>query len=150
MMTLRMVMNFDRPTLVAGAKSREGIPFLDRARRLLGDKVVFVTEDGSFGEKGLASEVAIRIMDEFEIVYTCGPEPMMATALAVEEKLSSAERIIVCVERHTVCGVGLCGKCAMDGYRTCVDGPCFSLASLSKDTAFGRYRRGPSGLRELC
>ena len=80
--------------------------------------------------------------------YNCGPEPMMVAAVAVEEKLTSADRILICVERQTVCGVGLCGKCAMDGYRTCVDGPCLSITSLSEDTAFGRFRRGPSGLHE--
>ena len=39
----------------------------------------------------------------------------------------------------------LCGKCSMDGYRTCVDGPCFTLDELEETTSFGRYHRGPSG-----
>ena len=70
---------------------------------------------------------------------------MMAAAVDVELKYATPDRIVVLVERHTTCGVGLCGKCSMDGYRTCVDGPCFTLNELAETTSFGRYHRGPSG-----
>jgi len=140
------LMEFGRPMLVAGAKSREGIPFFDRARRLLGDKVVFVTEDGSFGEKGLASDVAGRLMDGFEVVYTCGPEAMMRKLyeLAKEKGLE----IQASLERFMRCGFGLCGSCVIGPFLVCKDGPVFDKGMLEAvEGEFGSYSRDRCGRR---
>ena len=138
------------PLIILGAKNQEELLFQREFQRL--GETVLATEDGSVGLCGTVvdalREAASQQNLEGSAFYNSGPEPMMVAAAALERKLTSPDRIIVCVERHTVCGVGLCGKCALDGYRTCIDGPCFSLASLGEDTAFGRVRRGPSGLRE--
>lgn len=138
------------PLILLGGRSREDLLFREEFEQL-GETVV-ATEDGSAGMMGTVVDALRRLALQRNLqgsaFYNCGPESMMIAAVALEEQLTSPDRILACVERHTVCGVGLCGKCAMDGYRTCVDGPCFSLVSLSRDTAFGRYRRGPSGLRE--
>ena len=76
-----------------------------------------------------------------------GPERMMVAAAQLERQVVPAEQIHFSIERQTECAIGLCGKCALDGYRLCVDGPVFSLAQLGPDTAFGRWRRRPSGRR---
>ena len=57
------------------------------------------------------------------------------------------DRLLFCLERHTACGIGLCGKCSVDGKRTCVDGPWFSGADLVDSIDFGMYHRRPSGLK---
>jgi len=138
------------PLIILGGKTQEELLFRREFEKL--GETVLSTEDGSAGLSGTVVDALREVTSQQNLegsaFYNCGPEPMMVAAAALERKLTSPDRIIVCVERHTVCGVGLCGKYAMDGYRTCVDGPCFSLASLGEDTAFGRVRRGPSGLRE--
>jgi NAD(P)H-flavin reductase len=116
--------------------------------KTLGETVV-MTDDGSEGGHGTTVDALRGLLAERglrdPVFYNCGPERMLAAAVDVEAMYASHDRINICVERHTICGVGLCGKCSMDGYRTCVDGPCFTLDELAESTAFGRYHRAPSG-----
>ncbi len=52
------------------------------------------------------------------------------------------------LERIIKCGVGLCGSCAIGGFRVCVDGPVFNseqLKSIAEE--FGRTRLDASGRR---
>jgi hypothetical protein len=96
------------------------------------------------GLRGLATRRDVR---ERRLVF-CGPKAMMVAALELTRSWTSAERILACVERHTSCGIGICGKCSLDGQRTCVDGPRFNGAKLFASRDFGRFHRGPSGRRE--
>jgi dihydroorotate dehydrogenase (NAD+) catalytic subunit len=140
----------DKPLIILGATRKGRLMFVDEFKSL-GETIVF-TDDGSAGGRGTAVDALRKLLDQRKLAnatfYNCGPEGMMAAAVAIEEDHVPRERIIICVERHTCCGVGLCGKCSMDGYRTCVDGPCFTLDALDESTSFGKYRRGPSGLPE--
>jgi len=77
--------------------------------------------------------------------FICGPEPMMAAAARLLVKHVDASKIYLGLERYMSCGVGLCGKCALDGYRTCVDGPVMRLDQLGLDGDFGARRRIKSG-----
>jgi dihydroorotate dehydrogenase electron transfer subunit len=43
------------------------------------------------------------------------------------------------------CGGGLCGSCALDEKRVCVDGPVFTGEQALKLTEFGRFRRNEAG-----
>jgi hypothetical protein len=78
----------------------------------------------------------------------------MVAALETAKRGSAPDRLLFCVERHTSCGIGICGKCSLDGRRVCVDGPWFSGAELLASREFGRFHRGPSGrleaLRPQC
>lgn len=137
----------EKPLIILGATRKERLMFADEFKTL-GETVV-MTDDGSEGRQGTSVHALQDLLAERElknaVFYNCGPERMMATAVDVELKYATPDRIVICVERHTCCGVGLCGKCSMDGYRTCVDGPCFTLDELAETTSFGRYHRGPSG-----
>lgn len=111
--------------------------------------VEVVTEDGSVGEKGLASDKATkRILGErFDRVYACGPEAMLAKLVNV-----CTERqvpIQVSLERWIKCGTGLCGSCVLDplGLLVCSDGPVFSGDQLKQVTDFGRFYRKASGIK---
>ncbi len=146
------------PLIVLGAADRSRLLFAEEFASL--GETIIATDDGSAGLKGTAVDALAGILADGTLdnafFYNCGPEPMMAAAVELELKHAPKERIAVCLERHTVCGVGLCGKCSVDGYRACVDGPLFTLESLGEPigyaqgepTAFGRYRRGPSGAKE--
>jgi len=138
-----------RVNIVAGAKSAKDIPFLNRMdgfpRRRL--NLHLATEDGSLGVRGLASDLALRILkkDESQSVYVCGPELMMFRIFQETERRGSY--IQASLERHMKCGVGLCGQCALDprGSLVCRDGPVFSGTELRKMGDFGRFKREADG-----
>lgn len=135
-----------RLKLVAGAKSAEDMVFFDRARRLLGEDTIFVTEDGSVGEKGLAGDVACRLIDEFDVVYTCGPEQMMRKVYEVAKERGL--KFQASLERFMRCGLGLCGSCAIGRYLVCKDGPVFDEEMLKEvEGEFGLYFRDRCGRR---
>ncbi|WP_100011022.1 dihydroorotate dehydrogenase electron transfer subunit [Lentibacillus sediminis] len=86
---------------------------------------VIVTNDGSFGEKGLVTDV-IEQAGSFDYYYTCGPTPMLQ---AVTRKLKRKPGF-VSMEEYMGCGVGACFACAIPardgGYKKiCKDGPVF-------------------------
>jgi dihydroorotate dehydrogenase (NAD+) catalytic subunit len=137
----------EQPLIILGATRKDRLLFADEFKAF-GETVV-MTDDGSEGGRGTTVDALGDILAERglqdPVFYNCGPERMLAAAVEIELKFATRDRISICVERHTICGVGLCGKCSMDGYRTCVDGPCFTLDEIAETTAFGRYHRAPSG-----
>lgn len=137
----------EQPLIILGATRKDRLMFAEEFKSL-GETVV-MTDDGSEGRHGTTVDALRDLLAQRglhnPVFYNCGPERMLAAAVDVEAMYTSRDRINICVERHTICGVGLCGKCSMDGYRTCVDGPCFTLDELAESTAFGRYHRAPSG-----
>jgi dihydroorotate dehydrogenase electron transfer subunit len=103
------------------------------AKRLVG-QVTVTTDDGSAGERGLVTDVlpdAIKRINA-EIVYACGPMPMLHAVGEVARE--HAIRAQVAVEEAMACGIGVCMTCVLpvrgdDGrsrfVRSCVDGPVF-------------------------
>jgi dihydroorotate dehydrogenase (NAD+) catalytic subunit len=140
----------ETPLVVLGARTREELLFADDFRSL--GQTVVCTDDGSEGVSGTVLDGLRTLSEAHDLAgrtfVTCGPEAMMGAALDTEHAWSPVERLIACVERYTACGIGLCGKCSMDGYRTCVDGPWFSAGQLAETEDFNRYHRVPSGKRE--
>uniref|UniRef100_A0A0G4GXF7 FAD-binding FR-type domain-containing protein n=1 Tax=Chromera velia CCMP2878 TaxID=1169474 RepID=A0A0G4GXF7_9ALVE len=86
--------------------------------------------------------------------YNCGPEKMMRAAFDLQTSQRGGSRW-VCVEsecsieRYMKCGVGICGLCACDGFRTCVDGPIFGQDVLKEMEQFGRMHRAKTSKRLL-
>jgi len=141
--------NCSDPLIVVGARTAEELMFADDFVRL--GTTIVMTDDGSAGMKGTALDGLTLLANDHDLAgrrfVTCGPEPMMAAATEMQKEWSPPEKLLVCVERHTACGIGLCGKCSLDGKRTCMDGPWFSAATLADSRDFGHYHRLPSGLR---
>ena len=132
---------------VMGAPTGEDLAMVDAFTEY--SKVEVVTNDGSVGEKGLASDRASKIIleQEFCCVYACGPETMLAKLVDI-----CAERrvqIQVSLERWIKCGIGLCGSCVLDptGLLVCLDGPVFSGDQLKQVKDFGRFYRKASGAK---
>jgi len=135
-----------RPTLILGARTRNMLLFLNRLRELLGFKLHIATDDGSLGFKGLASKYAERLLNEgeFDAVYACGPERMMAAIYRAAERHGLP--IQVSLERYMKCALGLCGSCAIGPYRVCRDGPVFNSEMLREILdEFGHRHLDPSG-----
>jgi dihydroorotate dehydrogenase (NAD+) catalytic subunit len=137
------------PLIVLGARTRNELLFAEEFRAL--GKTVTSTDDGSDGVAGTVLDGLALLAERHDLrgrlFVTCGPEMMMSRALAVQRQWSAPERLLFCLERHTSCGIGLCGKCSLDGKRTCVDGPWFSGSDLATSIDFGHYHRLPSGLK---
>lgn len=112
---------------IYGGRTRRDLPMAAELAAAA-ENVTFVTEDGSAGEKGLASDAmrALLARPRFDRVVACGPWPMMAAAarLAAEKKVPCE----VSLEAMMACGYGICLGCAVPtvegGYLyACSDGP---------------------------
>jgi dihydroorotate dehydrogenase electron transfer subunit len=114
---------------------------------LMADELSVATDDGSEGFKGLAHEAldALLSTERVDRVYVCGPELMIAKC--VEVACRRGVDLEASLERYIKCGVGLCGSCAIDGFRVCRDGPVFKLAELAKMRELGLMERDASGRR---
>jgi len=137
------------PVIILGADRADNLLFREDLARA--GELIVTTEDGSMGQQGTTVDALRDLLADGDwgdaSFCNVGPEQMMVAAAQLQHQVVPAERIHFSIERHTECAVGLCGKCSLDGYRMCVDGPGCSLAQLGPDTAFGKWRRGPSGRR---
>jgi dihydroorotate dehydrogenase electron transfer subunit len=108
------------------------------AKRMVG-RVTVTTDDGTAGEKGLVTDVLPEAIDRItaEIVYACGPMPMLQAVGEIAGK--RAIRAQVAVEESMACGIGVCMTCVLpvrgdDGksrfVRSCVDGPVFDALNV--------------------
>jgi dihydroorotate dehydrogenase electron transfer subunit len=92
------------------------------------------TDDGSYGHKGLVTELLIKEIGEsdYDIIYTCGPLPMIRKVALI-----AANNNIKCqvsLEQRMGCGIGACLVCvcniksndkAHEYKHVCKDGPVF-------------------------
>ncbi|MBI2911154.1 MAG: dihydroorotate dehydrogenase electron transfer subunit [Chloroflexi bacterium] len=128
--------------VVIGARNGEDVLFVEQFRKL-GIEPVVTTDDGSRGMRGLATDGARRILDEWgaEALYACGPEKMMRALgeLAEARGLSCS----LSVERYMKCGgLSLCGACEVNGVLVCAEGPVLDWRLLKTLPDFGRLHRG--------
>ena len=134
------------PTFILGARDSSQLLFRERLKKIVGDRLLIATDDGSTGYKGYASNYAEEVMDKLQsdMVYTCGPELMMSLVFkAAEERQIPLQASL---ERYIKCAVGLCGACAIGPFRVCKDGPVFDTEMLRKvSDEFGKSRMKPSG-----
>lgn len=141
-------------TIIEGAKINSHLMFKDffQDLKINNIKIHYCTEDGSYGIKGLASDVFKGMINNFNknnlsnsVVYSCGPELMLYQIFQIcqENKIE----FYASLERIMRCGCGLCGLCTLDplGLLVCKDGPIFNLATLEKIQDFGKYHRNFTG-----
>jgi len=133
-------------TLINGARTKAEHVFSKRFK-MLNIKVKNTTDDGSFGEKGTAVDIAKKIQahHKFDFVYASGPEMMMKALHSVIGNINYE----FLFERYMKCAIGICGNCTMDptGLRLCVEGPVLPKKKVEQLTEFGKYHRDASGKR---
>jgi dihydroorotate dehydrogenase electron transfer subunit len=130
-----------RATLFYGARRAVDLHCADRFERL-GVRLVFSTEDGSRGTRGLITvplEAALVTTSSSHALrlYVCGPTPMMrAVALLAA---SHERRCDVSLEQVMGCGLGGCYSCVVPARepgatphhtRSCIDGPVFDASRI--------------------
>jgi len=118
-------------TYLFGARTSEDI-VLKKAFSVYGD-VHVTTEDGSLGEKGLVTQHSIfDNINDFDMVYTCGPDPMMKAVSKIAE--SHDIKCEASLENMMACGFGACLCCVTPTIRgnecVCTEGPVFNSKDL--------------------
>ena len=103
-----------------------------------GSRVSVITDDGSSGRKGFVTELVREELEKgnVDIVYTCGPIPMMANVVKIVNEFGVDCQ--VSMEERMGCGVGACQVCvckvaSADGgeyKRVCIDGPVFDVKEI--------------------
>lgn len=141
-------------TVIEGAKIESDLMYMDEFQVYNKDfsQFHFCTDDGSYGEKGFASDIFENLVKDYSetdisnvIVYACGPEAMLYKLYKICEKHNI--EYYASLERIMRCGCGICGLCALDplGLLVCKDGPIFNSDTLRKIEDFGKYKRDFSG-----
>lgn len=102
-------------TVLIGTKCKNELLCKDNFNKL-GCQVKVATEDGSYGFKGLVTNL---LKKEFtlckslpiSIIYACGPSLMLKDVAKISEKINIPCQ--VCLEEYMACGVGTCLGCAV-------------------------------------
>lgn len=102
--------------------------------------VVIATEDGSVGTKGNVMDAIRENGLEADMIYACGPMPMLRAikAYAAEKGIKA----YISLEEHMACGVGACLGCVVktkevdhhshvNNARICTDGPVFDAEAVN-------------------
>ncbi|MDE1845207.1 MAG: dihydroorotate dehydrogenase electron transfer subunit [Thaumarchaeota archaeon] len=139
----------DHVTIIMGAKTKSEVFFEVLTNKLLEGtthKVIVVTEDGSYGEKGLVTDVMEKLFQEsnFDSVYTCGPEKMMHKVVQIAS--ANKAHVEASIERMMKCGIGICGSCCFGDVMACKDGTVFDGKTLLANKEFGYTHRNKSGM----
>lgn len=121
---------------VVGTQTAARLWGADELFALGAGRVVVTTDDGTAGRRGLTTDALADLLGEggYDLVCTCGPEPMMAGVARLCREAGVACE--VSMERMMSCGFGACGTCNVamaDGtYASCCkDGPVFDAEEVA-------------------
>ncbi len=132
-------------TLILGAKCKEELIFLNEWKHYEID-FLMATDNGTAGFAGTASRLANNLISKkkYTSILCCGPEQMLCELIKIAE--SHSVPLQASLERVMKCGIGICGSCAIAGYRVCKEGPVFDLSKLQDmSNELGYFSRNHSG-----
>jgi ferredoxin--NADP+ reductase len=129
---------------VIGARSKDLLLFHDELAAFC-PEVLVATDDGSFGHKGLVTEVLQKYLDEHSDVgdvVGVGPVPMMRAVAEVTRP--TGIKTTVSLNSIMVDGIGMCGACRVSVDNqirfACVDGPEFDAHQVDFDELSRRLK----------
>jgi len=118
------------PHILLGGRTSDNIIEIDNFSKYA--NIYISTEDGSNGEKGLVTQHSIMQENNFDMIYSCGPDPMMRAVAKVASKNNIDCE--VSLENMMACGIGACLCCVTpttSGHQcVCTDGPVFNTTVL--------------------
>ena len=107
------------------------------------DKLIMMTDDGSYGRKGVVTlplQEALEAGEAYDEVITIGPLSMMKFVVATTKPFGA--KTTVSMNPIMIDGTGMCGGCRLTvGGKTkfaCVDGPDFDGFEVDFDEAMSR------------
>lgn len=130
-------------TSIIGARTK-GLIIMEDEMRRASERLIIVTDDGSYGEKGFVTNALQKLMSEgpIDLVVAIGPAIMMKMVCKVTEPAKI--KTVVSLNTIMVDGTGMCGCCrvSVDGTTrfVCVDGPEFDGHKVDFDGMMKRQR----------
>jgi ferredoxin--NADP+ reductase len=126
---------------IVGARSKELMVLEDEVRAVSNETYV-VTDDGSYGDKGLVTDKLKQIMTTRKVDYVLavGPVPMMRAVA----NMTGPEKIKTMVSLNSIMvdGTGMCGGCRVlvdnKSEFACVDGPEFDATRVNFEVLMQR------------
>ncbi len=126
---------------IVGARSKDLLVLEDEVRAV-SDKTYVVTDDGSYGDKGLVTDKLRELVAAAKVDYVLavGPVPMMRAVanLTAPNKIKT----IVSLNSIMVDGTGMCGGCRVlvnnSSQFACVDGPEFDATQVNFEVLMQR------------
>ena len=118
------------PQFLLGGRSKTDLIMLEEFEAV--GKVYITTNDGTLGEQGFVTEHSIWKEKKFDMIYTCGPKPMMMalTKMARENNIDCE----VSLENLMACGLGACLCCVENTIEgnvcVCKEGPVININKL--------------------
>jgi dihydroorotate dehydrogenase electron transfer subunit len=129
------------PRLVFGGRTKQALAGIGDLAGLA--RVHAATDDGSHGFRGMVTALLEEMLARGdvkpgEVVFCCGPDPMMHAVAALCERYGL--RCFLSLETYMACGYGVCNGCtvAVQGERfhgwpysrTCMEGPVYEACEL--------------------
>ncbi|MDE6043033.1 MAG: sulfide/dihydroorotate dehydrogenase-like FAD/NAD-binding protein, partial [Muribaculaceae bacterium] len=133
----------NRVISVLAARSRDLI-ILEEEVRQSSDEVIIMTDDGSYGRKGLVTDglESVLLREHVDEVVAIGPAVMMKFVALLTKKYDVPT--ICSLNTIMVDGTGMCGACraTVDGRMrfVCVDGPEFDAHKVDFDEMIMRMK----------
>ncbi len=126
---------------IVGARSKE-LMVLEDEVRAVSDETLVVTDDGSYGSKGLVTDKLKEVMGNQRVDYVLavGPVPMMRAVA----NMTAADKIKTMVSLNSIMvdGTGMCGGCRVlvdnKSEFACVDGPEFDASRVNFEVLMQR------------
>ncbi len=131
----------NRVLSVLAGRSKDLIIMEDEVRKY-SDRVVIMTDDGSYGEKGVVTVGMEKLINEEHVdkAFAIGPPIMMKFCCLLTQKYNIPTD--VSLNTIMVDGTGMCGACRLTiGGKTkfvCIDGPEFDGFQVDWDEMFKR------------
>ncbi len=127
---------------IVGFRNR-GLAILEKEFEAVSSCMKIMTDDGSYGEKGLVTDALRELIEagnEYDTVFAIGPLVMMKFVCELTKKYNI--KTIVSMNPIMIDGTGMCGGCRLTvGGETkfaCIDGPDFDGHLIDFDEAMER------------
>ena len=135
-------------TSIIGFRSKD-IVILEEDFKACSDKLIVMTDDGSYGRHGNVTVPLKELLEageKYDMIITIGPLIMMKFVVATAKPFGTP--VTVSMNPIMIDGTGMCGGCRLtlheDGKRVtkfaCVDGPDFNGYEVDFDEAMSRSR----------
>lgn len=140
--------NGAKVTSIIGFRNKD-LLILEDEFRACSDKLIVMTDDGSYGRHGNVTLPLKELLDggeKFDMIITIGPLVMMKFVVATAKPFGTP--VTASMNPIMIDGTGMCGGCRLtlnqDGKKVtkfaCVDGPDFNGYEIDFDEAMSRGR----------
>ncbi len=128
--------------VIAGFRTKD-LVILESEFEAVSSRMVKMSDDGTWGERGLVTDALRRLIDsgeQYDEVITIGPLPMMKFVCKLTKEYGI--KTVASMNPIMIDGTGMCGGCRLTvGGETkfaCVDGPEFDGHLIDFDEAIAR------------